>query len=90
MWLLAIKGMFTDCGKLPTSLLDVVPSVVLIDFQGSLLVLRMEKRVLQSDAPGEYKDVYSREVMIDLGIRTALALDLRMQARIQAASAEVT
>jgi hypothetical protein len=90
MWLLAIKGMLTDRGKLLTSLLNVVPSVVLIDFQGSLLVPRMEKRVLQSDAPGEYKDVYSREVMIDLGTRTALALNLRMQARIQVVSTEVT
>ena len=90
MWLLAIKGMFADRGKLLTSLLDVVLSVVLMDLQGVCWHHRMEKRVLQSDAPGEYKDVYSREVMIDLDTRTALAPKLSMQARIQVVSTEVT
>jgi hypothetical protein len=49
----------------------------------------MEKRALPSDAPSEYKDVYSREVMIGLDSTTALALNLRMQARIQVVSTEV-
>jgi hypothetical protein len=89
MWSLAIKGMFADRGKLLTSLLDVVLSIVLIDFQGSLLAPRMEKRVLPSNAPGEYKDVYPRDVMIDLDTRTAPALNLRMQADIQVVSTEV-
>jgi hypothetical protein len=61
------------------------------EFRGkvALVASRMGKRVLQSDAPGEYKDLYFREVMIDLDTGTDLALNMRVQARIQVAPMEV-
>jgi len=48
----------------------------------SLVVSRMGKRSTQSDAPGEYKDVYYREVMIDLEHGSELPTNLRVQVRI--------
>lgn len=55
------------------------------EFRGTVASVapRMGKRVLLSDAPGEYKDLYFREVMIDLDTGTELALNLRVQVRIQ-------
>ena len=44
---------------------------------------RMGKRTLLSDEPGEYKDLYFREVLIDLDAGNELPLNLRVQARIQ-------
>jgi HlyD family secretion protein len=61
------------------------------EFHGkvALVASRMGKRVLQSDAPGEYKDLYFREIVIDLDTGTELALNLRVQALIQVAPMEV-
>ena len=49
MWLLAIKSMFADRGKLLTSLLAVVFSVVLINLQGGLLLGLIQKASLLVD-----------------------------------------
>ena len=43
---------------------------------------RMGQRAPQSDAPGEYKDLYFREILIDLDEGTELPLNLRVQVRI--------
>jgi multidrug resistance efflux pump len=53
-------------------------------FGGKVAVLlpRMGKRSPQSDTPGEYKDVYYREVLIDLNRAEELPLNLRVQTRI--------
>ncbi len=71
------------------------PAVVIADglpgqeFRGKvgMVAPRMGKRDLLSDAPGEYKDLYFREVLIDLDAGTELPLNLRVQARIQMAPA---
>jgi multidrug resistance efflux pump len=47
-----------------------------------LVIARMGKRAPQSDSPGEYKDVYFREVFIDLDWGTELPTNLRVQVRI--------
>jgi multidrug resistance efflux pump len=52
----------------------------------SVVVSRMGKRAAQSDAPGEYKDVYYREVLIDLDQGDELPLNLRVQVRIEVES----
>jgi multidrug efflux pump subunit AcrA (membrane-fusion protein) len=59
------------------------------EFRGKvgMVAPRMGKRDLLSDAPGEYKDLYFREVVIDLDAGTELPLNLRVQARIQVAPA---
>src|SRR4051812_38552309 len=49
MWLLAIKSMLADRGKLLTSLLGVVFSVVLINLQGGLLLGMLQKASLLVD-----------------------------------------
>jgi multidrug resistance efflux pump len=56
------------------------------EFSGTvgLVVSRMGKRAPQSDAPGEYKDVYYREVLIDLDQGGDLPTNLRVQTRIEA------
>ena len=54
----------------------------------ALVAPRMGKRVLQNDEPGEYKDLYFREVVIDLDAGTELALNLRVQAHIQVTRTE--
>src|SRR3954453_8236500 len=46
MWLLAIKAMLADRGKLLTSLLGVVFSVVLVNLQGGLLLGMLQKASL--------------------------------------------
>src|SRR5262249_7113722 len=50
------------------------------EFDGKVAVVlpRMGKRAPQSDAPGEYKDVYYREVLIDLEKATELPTNLRV------------
>jgi multidrug resistance efflux pump len=57
-------------------------------FSGTVAVVlpRMGKRAPQTDAPGEYKDVYFREVLIDLDKADELPLNLRVQTRIVAAA----
>jgi multidrug resistance efflux pump len=52
----------------------------------SVVVPRMGKRSLQTDAPGEYRDLYYREVLIDLDGHENLPPNLRVKAIIQATS----
>ena len=67
------------------------PAVVTADgwpgqeFKGTVAVVvpRLGKRSPQSDAPGEYKDLYFREVLIDLGATAELPTNLRVQVRIR-------
>lgn len=49
---------------------------------------RMGKRALQTDAPEEYKDVYFREVLVDLESGAELALNLRVKVLIHGAKEE--
>jgi putative ABC transport system permease protein len=49
MWLLALKAMLADRGKLLTSLLGVVFSVVLVNLQGGLLLGMIQKASLLVD-----------------------------------------
>jgi HlyD family secretion protein len=57
------------------------------EFKGRLAVVmaRMGKRAPESDVPGEYKDVYFREVLIDLEGGEELPLNLRVLAQIRIA-----
>ncbi|HEV3166203.1 MAG TPA: efflux RND transporter periplasmic adaptor subunit [Isosphaeraceae bacterium] len=72
------------------------PAVVTADgfpnksFAGRVAVVipRMGRRALQTDTPGEYKDLYFREAMIDLEEGAELPLNLRVQARIKPAPAK--
>jgi RND family efflux transporter MFP subunit len=54
-------------------------------FSGRIAVVlpRMGKRSLSTDAPEEYKDVYSREVLIDLENGLDLALNVRVRVTIE-------
>src|SRR5690242_6493309 len=49
MWLLAIKAMLADRGKLLTSLLGIAFSVVLVNLQGGLLLGLIQKASLLVD-----------------------------------------
>ena len=49
----------------------------------SLVLPRMGRRTPLTDAPGEYKDLYFREVLIDLDGGEELPLNLRVQTRIR-------
>jgi multidrug resistance efflux pump len=49
-----------------------------------MVVARMGKRAPQSDAPNEMKDMYYREVLIDLDAGDELPTNLRVQVRINA------
>jgi HlyD family secretion protein len=53
----------------------------------SMVIPRMGRRALQTDAPGEYKDMYFREAMIDLENGSELPLNLRVQVKIKPAPA---
>lgn len=56
------------------------------EFAGTVAVVvsRMGKRAVLSDGPGEYKDLYYREVLIDLdGPADDLPTNLRVQTRIE-------
>ncbi len=55
------------------------------EFHGtvSVIVPRMGKRTPHSDAPGEYKDVHYREVLVDLDGGDELPLNIRVQTRIR-------
>ena len=52
--------------------------------QVALVLPRMGKRAPQSDAPNEMKDMYYREVLIDLDGAQELPTNLRVQVRIEA------
>jgi multidrug resistance efflux pump len=51
-----------------------------------LVMPRMGQRGPQSDAPGEYKDLYYREALIDLDAGDELPINFRVQVRIYAGS----
>jgi multidrug resistance efflux pump len=51
--------------------------------QVALVVPRMGRGTLQTDEPGEHKDVYFREVVIDLESAEELPINLRVQVKIQ-------
>jgi multidrug resistance efflux pump len=51
--------------------------------QVAVALSRMGKRAPQSDAPNELKDIYFREVLIDLDAGDELPVNLRVQVRIQ-------
>jgi multidrug resistance efflux pump len=55
------------------------------EYPGTVAVVmpRMGKRALQTDAPQEYKDLYFREVLIDLDRGDDLTLNLRVKTRIK-------
>jgi HlyD family secretion protein len=50
----------------------------------AITVPRMGKRSLQSDAPGEYKDLYFREALIDVDGQDDLPPNLRVRVLIDA------
>ncbi len=54
-------------------------------FSGTVAVVmpRMGKRTVQTDAPEEYKDLYFREVLIDLAADEDLTPNVRVKARIK-------
>ena len=54
----------------------------------ALVLPRMGKRAPQSDAPNEMKDMYYREVLIDLDGAHDLPTNLRVQVRIEASAQE--
>ena len=54
----------------------------------TMVIPRMGRRALQTDEPGEYKDLYFREAMIDMEEGAELPLNLRVQVRIHPAPAE--
>jgi multidrug resistance efflux pump len=60
------------------------------EFSGTVAMTlpRMGHRGLQTDAAGEYKDVYFREVLVDLNAGDELPLNLRVHTRIQVGSRE--
>jgi multidrug resistance efflux pump len=55
------------------------------EFHGSVrdVLPRMGKRTLQTDAPEEYKDVYFREVMLEVAGGDELLLNLQVRVRIE-------
>jgi multidrug resistance efflux pump len=55
------------------------------EFRGTVrqVLPRMGKRSLKSDAPEEYKDVYFREVIVELAEGTGLLLNSQVRVRIQ-------
>ena len=56
------------------------------EFKGvvSRVLPRMGRRGIETDAPGEYKDIYHREVLIDLDAGQTLPVSLRVRVRIAA------
>jgi multidrug resistance efflux pump len=70
-------------GQQATVTVDSLPGK---QFTGTvrLVLPRMGKRSLQTDAPGEYKDLYFREVLIDLKAGDELPINMRVQTRIRA------
>jgi HlyD family secretion protein len=60
------------------------------EFRGkvALVAPRMGRRAPQSDAPGEYKDLFFREVLVDLDAGDELPINLRVQARIRVGAEE--
>jgi multidrug resistance efflux pump len=74
-----------EAGQPATVTADGLPGKA---FTGQVAVVlsRMGKRAPQSDAPNELKDLYYREVLIDLDAGNDLPTNLRVQVRIQAAA----
>ena len=72
-----------EVGQAATVTADGLPGKV---FTGkvSVALSRMGKRAPQSDAPNEMKDLYYREVLIDLDGGDDLPTNLRVQVRIEA------
>ncbi len=72
-------------GQAATVTVDALPDK---QFAGSVAetLTRMGKRAPHSDAPGEYRDVHFREVLIDLDKADELPTNLRVQVRIYAAA----
>jgi multidrug resistance efflux pump len=56
----------------------------------ALVLSRMGQRGPRSDAPGEFKDLYFRETLIDLDAGDELPINLRVQVKIQAPPATST
>jgi len=56
------------------------------EFEGAVVLVmpRMGQRGPRSDAPGEFKDLYFREALIDLDAGDELPINLRVQVRIRA------
>jgi HlyD family secretion protein len=56
------------------------------EFEGTVAVVmpRMGQRGPRSDAPGEFKDLYFRETLIDLDAGDELPINLRVQVKIHA------
>jgi hypothetical protein len=54
----------------------------------AVVLPRMGKRAPQSDAPNEMKDLYYREVLIDLSGADELPTNLRVQVRMEAKATE--
>jgi multidrug resistance efflux pump len=76
-----------ETGAPATVTADGLPSKVFTGKVGVALT-RMGKRAPQSDAPNELKDLYFREVLIDLDAGEELPTNLRVQVRIQAKARE--
>ena len=80
-----------DCSRVQSG----QPAVVTADgfagreFSGKVreVASRMGKDAPQSDSPGEYRDVYYREVVIELDAGAELLVNLRVQVRIDVAAA---
>ena len=77
-----------EAGQAATVTADGLPGRT---FTGKVAVVlpRMGKRAPQSDAPNEMKDLYYREVLIDLDAGEELPTNLRVQVRIQARPAAI-
>lgn len=76
-------------GQLATVTADGLPGKAFTGKVGVVLP-RMGKRAPQSDAPNEMKDLYFREVLIDLDAGGELPTNLRVQVRIQVTRGEET
>jgi multidrug resistance efflux pump len=74
-------------GMPATATADGLPGRTLTG-QVAVVLPRMGKRAPQSDAPNEMKDLYYREVLIDLDNADDLPTNLRVQVRIQVKSHE--
>ncbi len=76
-----------DVGCRATVTVDGLPGKTFTG-QVGLVLPRMGKRAPQSDAPNEMKDLYYREVLIDLDDAAELPTNLRVQVRMEAKSQE--
>jgi hypothetical protein len=74
-------------GQVAVVTADAVPDR---EFLGKVAVVvpRRRKRSIRSNAPGQYREVYFREVFIDLQNPGELALNMRIHTRIVISSPE--